>query len=42
LYGYNGDKRDDPDLVAAVETLGKRLWYRNLAIVDVPDDVIGT
>ena len=44
-YGYtdNGDgyKRNDPDLVAAVETLGEKAdgMCASLVIVDVPDDV---
>ena len=34
--------RDDPALVATVESLGKASWgnYANLAVVEIPDDVL--
>jgi hypothetical protein len=36
------DERDDADLVAIVEELGEKAngWAANLAIVEIPDDII--
>lgn len=41
-YWYHGDlKRDDADLIAVVEELGKEAnsWASELEVVEIPDDV---
>lgn len=40
-YGYDAPDRDDPKLVAAVETLGERAngFCASLKIVEIPDGV---
>ena len=40
-YGYLDMKRDDPKLVACVETLGNKAngTHAELAAVEIPDDV---